>query len=58
MSDLIWIQTIWHSDGISESIFQKVDLEKISEWQKSIQNYWRNNTTGGKPRNYHEIVLT
>ena len=25
-SGLIWIQTVWHSDGIPERNFQKVDL--------------------------------
>ena len=24
----IWIQTVWHSDGIPEIFFQKVDFEK------------------------------
>ena len=27
MSGLIWIQTVWHSDGIPVRIFQKVDFE-------------------------------
>ena len=39
MSGLIWIQTVWHSDGMSERIFQKVDFENISKWQNSMKNY-------------------
>ena len=40
-SGLIWIQTVWHSDGISERFFEKVNLKKkkIHKWQKSMQNY-------------------
>ena len=28
MSGLIWIQTVWHSDGIPERSFKKVDFEE------------------------------
>ena len=28
MSCLVWIQTVWNSDGIPERIFQKIDFEK------------------------------
>ena len=39
MSDLIWIQTVCHSDGIAERIFRKnLIMKKISR-QKSMQNY-------------------
>ena len=34
MSGLIWIQTVRHSGGIPERIFEKVDLKKISRRQK------------------------
>ena len=30
MSGLIWIQTIWHCDGIPERIFEKDNFEKKS----------------------------
>ena len=30
MSGLIWIQTVWHSDGIPERIFQKREFLKNS----------------------------
>ena len=30
MSGLIWIQTVWHSDGIPESCFEKVNFKKKS----------------------------
>ena len=44
MSSLIWIQTVRHSDGIPERIFQKMDFEKIQQTtKKSMKNY-----TGGK----------
>ena len=33
MSGLIWIQTVWHLDGISERIFQKSWF-----WKKSADN--------------------
>ena len=36
MSGLIWIQTVWHSDGIHERIFQKNDFE---ERQQMIKSY-------------------
>ena len=40
MSGLIWIQTVWHSDGIPERFFVKVNfLKKIHRQQKSMQNY-------------------
>ena len=40
MSGLIWIQTVWHSYGIPERIFQKkVIFRKISRRQKSMQIY-------------------
>ena len=38
MSGLIWIQTVWHSDGIPEQIFQKVDFEKKSADEKKACN--------------------
>ena len=45
MSGLIWIQTVWHSDGISER-FKKKDkrnwkksTQKNSRWPKGMQNY-------------------
>ena len=38
-SGLIWIQTVWHSDGFPVRIFQKVDFEKISRHQKRIKNF-------------------
>ena len=43
MSGLIRIQTVWHSDGISERILQKKKLfwKKISRRQTSMQNYFR-----------------
>ena len=31
MSGLIWIQTIWLSDGIAERIFQQNDFEKYQQ---------------------------
>ena len=34
MSGLIWIQTVWHIDGIAERNFRKVDIEKIFRRQK------------------------
>ena len=35
MLDLIWIQTIWHLDGISDFFFsKKADFEKISDDKK------------------------
>ena len=34
MSGLIWIQTVWHFDGIPERIFQKVDFEKNQQTTK------------------------
>ena len=30
MSGLIWIQTVWHPDGIPERVFQKNDFENKS----------------------------
>ena len=30
MSGLIWIKTVWHSDGMPERIFLKNDFEKKS----------------------------
>ena len=41
MSDLIWIQTVWHSDGIpGRFFFEKVDFKKkIHRRQKSMQNF-------------------
>ena len=40
MLGLIWIQTIWHSDGIPERIFQKIYFSKISaDDKKSMKNY-------------------
>ena len=38
MSGLIWIKTVWHSDGVSE-FFEKVDFDKISKRQKGMKNY-------------------
>ena len=38
MSGLIWIQTVWHPDGVSERIFEKVDFEKIRS-QNIMKNY-------------------
>ena len=28
MSGLVWIQTVWHSDGIPEIIYDNVNFEK------------------------------
>ena len=41
MLSQIWIHTVWHSDGIPEIFFEKVNLKKkkIHRWQKSMQNY-------------------
>ena len=39
MSGLIWIQTISHSDGIPERIFEKVDFEKNQQTTKKLENY-------------------
>ena len=39
MSGLIWIQIVWHSGGIPERIFQKVDFEKKSADDKKT---WKN----------------
>ena len=37
---LIWIQMVWHSDGILERFFQKrLILKKIIRQQKSMQTY-------------------
>ena len=30
MSGLIWIQTVWHSDGIPEIIYWKSEFQKVS----------------------------
>ena len=46
MSGLIWIQSVWHSDGIHDFFFKKVDFEKISRRQKSMKNL-----PGGKEAN-------
>ena len=36
---VIWIWKVWHSDGIPDRIFRKVDFEKnINRRQKSLQN--------------------
>ena len=37
MSDLIWIQTIWHSDHALKEVFKKVDFEKVSWWQQKYK---------------------
>ena len=34
MSGLTWIQTVWHSDGIPESIFEKIYFEKNQQTTK------------------------
>ena len=34
MPGLIWIQTVWHSDGIPEDFFEKVNFQK----KKSTDN--------------------
>ena len=44
MSGLIWIQTIWHSDGIPEIDFEKKSAEdnkiwKITQKTKSSKNH-------------------
>ena len=43
MSCLIWIQTVWHFDGILERFFEKVIFKKKSpqtnKKKKNIQNY-------------------
>ena len=40
MSGLIWIQTVWHSDGIPERTFWKnVDSEINQQMTKNMQNY-------------------
>ena len=38
-SGLIWIQTVWHSDGIPERLFLQKLILKIHKQQKSMQNY-------------------
>ena len=38
MSGLIWIQTVWHSDGIPERFFF-FKLKKIHRQQKNMQIY-------------------
>ena len=40
MSGLIWIQAVWHSDGILERFFffEKVNLKKKKKKKKSIDN--------------------
>ena len=38
MSSLIWIQTVWHCDGIPERYFWKVK-KKNPQTTKSMQNY-------------------
>ena len=50
MSGLIWIQTVWHADGIPARIFEKVNSEKkladdkthekFSQHAKSLVNAW------------------
>ena len=48
---LIWIQTVWHSDGIPEKVFLKVDFEKkksandkkhekLPHMQSCLQTIW------------------
>ena len=40
MSGLIWIQTVWHSDGILESIFRKRWFrKKLADDKKKQQKY-------------------
>ena len=39
LSVLIWIQTIWHSDSVPETIFEKVNLEKSADYNKTLKNY-------------------
>ena len=36
MSGLIWIQTIWHSDGIPKEFPETVDFE-----EKKIRSAWK-----------------
>ena len=38
MSVLIWIQTFWHSDSVSERTMEKVDLKKSADDNKRIKN--------------------
>ena len=35
MWDILWIQTVWHSDGIMKELLKKTILKKISRWQKA-----------------------
>ena len=39
MADLIWIQTVWHSDGIPERVFffKKLILKKIADDKKAYK---------------------
>ena len=37
MSGLIWIQTVWHSDGMPEFFSKKVDFEKNQQTTKSME---------------------
>ena len=39
MSGLLWIQTLWHFDGIHKIIFEKVNFEKNQQKTKSMKNY-------------------
>ena len=39
MSGLIWIQTVLHSDGISERIFEKVDFEKYQQTDRQQKKH-------------------
>ena len=39
MLGLIWIQTVWHSDGIPEFFLEKVDFEKNQHMTKNMKNY-------------------
>ena len=39
MLGLIWIQTVSHSEDISDRNLWKTILKKISRWQKRMQNY-------------------
>ena len=38
MSDLIWIWSVWHSDGIPEFFPEKVDFEK-KQMTKKHENF-------------------
>ena len=60
MSGLIWVQTVWHSNGIPEIIFQKVDFEKNQQMTKKYTNLpiMPRVSTSDKPRLVSQTNIT